>query len=224
MEIDKVWNKISSIILNSCIEGMPHFWISSDNKHKCKKKKKRLQTKNHIHTAKLIQLWYSRLRPNLNQPGNEQSFKMDWERKISKYNNDYDQVDNLEIPDQSTFEISTDNIFTDEWFAHLLCQIKERKKLDYKIYLQHTQLQIVCKIESKFEMIQTHQSIWLNNSLEKHRLDVKIDRAVIPNPQDSAENILILEPNEVKQVAADTFAHQFRKRRTMFDSLNPFWT
>ena len=56
MDIDKIWAKISSIILNSCIEGLPHFWISSNPTNKCKKKKKRLQETNHTHTAKLIQL------------------------------------------------------------------------------------------------------------------------------------------------------------------------
>jgi len=72
-------------------------------------------------------------------------------------------------------------------------------------------------------MIQTHQSLWLNSSLEKHRPDVKIDRAVITNPQHPTEKILVLEPNKVKQVATDTFAQQFRKRRTTLDSLSPFW-
>ena len=37
------------------------------------------------------------------------------------------------------------------------------------------------------------------------------------------EKNLILEPSEVKKVAADTFAHQFRKRRTTLDNLSPFW-
>ncbi len=89
--------------------------------------------------------------------------------------------------------------------------------------MQQTRLQILCQIESKFEMIQTNQSLWLNSSLEKYRPNVKIDRAVITNPQNSMEKCLILEPNAVKQVAADTFAHQFRKRRTMLDNLSPYW-
>jgi len=55
-EVDKVWAKISSIILNSCIEGLPHFWISSNPISKEKKKKKRKENSNHTHTAKLIQL------------------------------------------------------------------------------------------------------------------------------------------------------------------------
>ena len=98
-----------------------------------------------------------------------------------KYNADYDQADNIETPDRSVYEILTDDIFTDEWFAYLLRQIKEQKILDQKIYMQKTQLQILCKIESKFERIQTHQNSWLNSSLEKYQPDVKIDRAVITN-------------------------------------------
>src|SRR6266542_2737617 len=183
MEIDKMWNRISSIVLNSCIEGLPHFWISSDNTNKCKKKKKHLQTKNHTHTAKLIQLWHSQLNTRrITRFEDIQKLIIHWKKKILKYNADYDQADNVEIPDRSLFEISTEDIYTEKWFAHLLRQIKERKKIDHKIYMQKTRLQILCKIESKFKMIQTHQSLWLNSSLEKYWPDVKIDRAVITNP------------------------------------------
>jgi len=34
---------------------------------------------------------------------------------------------------------------------------------------------------------------------------------------------MVLHPEEVKTVAADTFAKQFRKRDTHLDQLNPFW-
>ena len=74
--------------------------------------------------------------------------------------------------------------------------------------MQKTQIQILCKIESKFEMIQTHQSSWLNSSLEKYRPDVKIDWVVITNLQNSEKKILILKPKEVKKVVANTFAQQ----------------
>ena len=118
------------------------------------------------------------------------------------------------------YEISIDEMFSDIWFAHLLQKIKERKVLDHKIYMQNSWRKILCKIKSKFKIIQTHQSLWLNSFLEKYRPDMKIDRAVITNPQNAEEKILILELKEVKRVAANTFAQQFRKRRTKLDSLS----
>ncbi len=77
-EVDKVWAKISSIILNSCIEGLPHFWISSNPTSKCKKKKKRKEKLNHTHTAKLIQLWYGCLNPKKDYLWNDLRFKFIW--------------------------------------------------------------------------------------------------------------------------------------------------
>ena len=60
IEINKVWNRISGIVLNSCIEGLLHFWVFTDvTSCPIKKKKKKFKEKNHIHTAKLIQLWYT---------------------------------------------------------------------------------------------------------------------------------------------------------------------
>ena len=75
-EIDKIWIRISGIVLNSCIEGLLHFWVPTDIKNCTDKKKKKIKEKNHIHMAKLIQLWYSYHNPRKKHLRQEQQFEI----------------------------------------------------------------------------------------------------------------------------------------------------
>src|SRR6266498_2784604 len=77
--------------------------------------------------------------------------------------------------------------------------------------------------EAKFENIQLFQKAWLNSTLEKHRQNVSIDRAVIDSNENPATKCMVFHPTEVKAVAVDTFAKQFRKRNTHLEQLNLFW-
>ena len=53
--LDTLWNKIVSLIINSCIESLPHFWVYEDKTINKQKKKKRVIP--YKHTAKLSNLW-----------------------------------------------------------------------------------------------------------------------------------------------------------------------
>ena len=70
--------------------------------------------------------------------------------------------------DQLTHYAYKDNLFSHLWCKLLYQAIKERKKIDQKLYLQQRRLLIQCRIESKFKHIQTNQSSWLDSTLEKY--------------------------------------------------------
>ncbi len=101
--------------------------------------------------------------------------------------------------------------------------MKERKLLDEKLYLNKKRHLLTHKIEAKFENIQIFQKAWLNSTLEKNRPNVSIDQAVIDSNDTPGAKRMVLHPAEVKAVAVNTFAKQFRKRDTHLDQLNPFW-
>jgi len=63
-DIDKIWTRILAVILNSCIETLPHYWkLNEDVKNRARKKKK-YDERNHLHTAKLAYLWHLCNHPN----------------------------------------------------------------------------------------------------------------------------------------------------------------
>ncbi len=227
--IDKIWMRILAIILNSSIDTLPHYWkLNADTRcQNLDRKKKKYEDRTHVHTAKLAYLGYLCNHPDKLALKDNERFRLNWILKITKYNKDYDDEDlkdgtSLMLDDHS-FIISTDDFLSDAWRSSFSFALKERKLLDEKIYLNRKRSLLTNKIEAKFENIQLFQKAWLNSTLEKHRQNVSIDRAVIDSNENPATKCMVFHPTEVKAVAADTFAKQFRKRNTHLEQLNPFW-
>jgi len=125
--------------------------------------------------------------------------------------------------EERPFIILTDDFLFEAWRNSFSNALKERKLLDEKIFLNRKQRLLTYKIEAKFENIQIFQKAWLNSTLEKTRQNVRIDRAVIDSEVTSGVKCMVLHPAEVKAVAANTFARQFRKHDTHLNNLNSFW-
>src|SRR6266542_965039 len=89
--IDKIWTRILAIILNSCIDTLPHYWkLNEDMKcHNIEKKKRKYEERNHVHTAKLAYLWHLCNHPGKLARKDNELFRLYWIHKITKYNEDY---------------------------------------------------------------------------------------------------------------------------------------
>src|SRR6266542_38663 len=125
--------------------------------------------------------------------------------------------------EERSYFISPEDFLFNEWQRSFNNVLKERKLLDEKLYLNRKHRSITHKIEVKFENIQIFQKAWLNSTLEKSRPNVSIDQAVIDSDDTRGAKCMVLHPAEVKAVAANTFAKQFRKRDTHLDQLSLFW-
>src|SRR6266542_2712413 len=125
--------------------------------------------------------------------------------------------------EERSYFISPEDFLFNEWQSSFSNALKERKLLDEKLYLNRKRRLLTHKIEAKFENIQIFQKAWLNSTLEKNRPNVGIDRAVIDSEITPGAKCMVLHPDEVKKVAVNTFAKQFRKRDTHLEQLNPFW-
>ena len=100
--------------------------------------------------------------------------------------------------------------------------IKKRRKLDDKIQRNTQQAQIQQAIEKRCEIIQSDQSKWIASVLDKNTKNrIVIDKLIYEN--DNKERCILLNPNDVKELAAQTFEKQFRKRATVkrVDSIMP---
>ena len=82
--IDKIWIRIIAIILNSCIDALPHYWkLNADMKCQTIKRKKRKKEKcNHLHTAKLAYLWHLCNHPGKLLAKDNEHFRLNWTCKI----------------------------------------------------------------------------------------------------------------------------------------------
>src|SRR6266496_6214812 len=77
-------------------------------------------------------------------------------------------------------------------------------------------------IETKFEIIQSLQSTWLNRTLGKNRSNIKIDK-LIDIDEISGCKELLLDLQRVKEKAEKTFTRQFQKLNVKLNVLNEFW-
>ena len=101
-------------------------------------------------------------------------------------------------------------------------KIKICQDIDAKIFANTRRVKIQQAIETKFEIIQSLQSTWLNRTLGKHRSNIKINK-LIDIDEISGCKELLLAPDKIKLKVEKSFAHQFWKRNVKLDKLNSFW-
>src|SRR5205823_293876 len=109
----------------------------------------------------------------------------------------------------------------DEWFLDLKSVISARRKLEDKAQLCAQRAQILKAIDRRCDIIQSDQSKWINSALERNNKAIVIDKLIY---EQNDERRLLLDPAEIKNLAADTFDKQFRKRATHLDDLSPLWS
>ena len=126
--------------------------------------------------AKLAYLWHLYTHPGKLLARNNKSFRQNWQHKICKYNLDYDDEEKtLEVCNAKPYLIPEDDIFSERQINIFRSALKERKRLDEKVFSCKKRTLLTNKIEAKFENIQMFQKAWLDSTLEKTRVNVKID-------------------------------------------------
>src|SRR6266498_3575032 len=101
-----------------------------------------------------------------------------WRLRIERYNVDYDEIPDL----TSTGHIlTTDSIFSDDWFLALKSVISARRKLEDKTQLCAQRAQILKAIDRRCDIIQSDQSKWINSALERNNKAIVIDKLIYEN-------------------------------------------
>ena len=121
-ELDILWNKIITFIINSCIELLLHFWVYEDKTINKKKKKKRVIP--YKHTAKLSSLC-SRMTRIISQNNYFEFNSPLWLKRFEKYNHDYESTGDAEAVSDKDFTIpNPPSKITQKWLDNFKTKIR----------------------------------------------------------------------------------------------------
>ncbi|GES99530.1 RNA-directed DNA polymerase from mobile element jockey-like [Rhizophagus clarus] len=221
--IDTLWDNILAAIHVSMNISLPMKKRSSQrNYHKCDAD---LDTENKIrrHTAKVRAL-ISHV-SNLSC-GKRIKYlalnKESWRRKIAQYNNDYKaKIYHSHITDNSHI-LSEENIFSTDWIVKARSAVKHRSRIDASHSRLREAERINARIEQKFDTFQANQTKIINNSLDRHKSKITIDRIATTNIE--GESHLETNPDNINRLAEEHYGETTRARNTSYDRLDDFWT
>lgn len=109
----------------------------------------------------------------------------------------------------------------EEWIINLQRIIRYRTKLNDTKYKQFNLKQIEINIEKRMSYISTEESKFLDSVLNRHTSPIIIDRLKVED--DDGFCTLLLDPDDIKNQAAASYQHQFRKRTHKLDTMDDFW-
>ncbi|CAB4384287.1 unnamed protein product [Rhizophagus irregularis] len=109
----------------------------------------------------------------------------------------------------------------EEWIINLQRIIRYRTKLNDTKYKQFNLKQIETNIEKRMSYISTEESKFLDSVLNRYTSPIIIDRLKVED--DDGFCTLLLDPDDIKNQAAASYQHQFRKRTHKLDMMDDFW-
>ncbi|CAB5202889.1 unnamed protein product [Rhizophagus irregularis] len=193
-DIDKYWDKLNRIITYAANKELPRKVFRFHNSFKRYNKKKLRPER---HTNKLLKLLHNYYHGNQQMIASEDA-KSRWTRKIVKYNQDYV----TSTDDSNKCNISTQDIFSKNWFDTLKSKVNYRLIIDYK----------------KFKATEA-KSIKDRNTHNK----IVINKALVDDELKSSTKRLATDPVEVKKAVDDSFTSMFRKRNTRLNTMSQQW-
>jgi hypothetical protein len=216
-DIDRYWDKLNGIIVYAADTELPRKVLRYHKTFKCyNKKKSRLER----HTNKLLKLLHNYYYGNRQMITTENA-KSRWTSKIAKYNQDY--VTSTE--NNYKCNITTHDMFSEEWFDTLKTKVNYRLRADYKKYKSVETKSIKDRINKRVEITRDYQTTWLASILDKNTLtNIVIDKVLLVNEETGIlTKRLATELREVKKAVDNDFANMFRKRNTLLDTMTPIW-
>ncbi|CAB4394081.1 unnamed protein product [Rhizophagus irregularis] len=210
--LDLIWNDLIALILtaaNSTLTLIKHF-INPILSHK-KNPELAALDKSCSRTSELRYLLHSITHDHLQLTTD---LKIHWRNLILRFNKDFSD-------DLNTKFYSSLSMNKEEWIINLQRIIRYRTKLNDTKYKQFNLKQIETNIEKRMSYISTEESKFLDSVLNRHTSPIIIDRLKVED--DDGFCTLLLDPDDIKNQAAASYQHQFRKRTHKLDTIDNFW-